>query len=206
MRMRVRNGFTLLELLLAISILSLITGSILGGLHLGRRAWEASRASETLDEVENALRAVAGLFARAYPVPIAAQDATSGQVLFNGEPGGCRFIMLSEGGAQWGGLIVVEVGGESTGQSADLVVWTKLYRGEEGLGAARSSMTRTVALKGLVSFQLSYFGVLEQGKPPRWSDKWSQRNASPLLIGVKIGAQRFGRVIELETTVATRQQ
>jgi len=206
MKLRARDGFTLLELLLAISLLSLITGSILGGLHLGRRAWETSRASESLDEVENALRAVASLLARSFPAPIAAQDASTGQILFAGTPNACRFIMLSEGGANWGGLLVAEIGGESSGQDLALAVWTRVYRPDASIDYARESMTRAVVLKDLVSFQLSYFGVAELGKPPVWSDKWEKRITLPRLIGVKIGARRLGRLIEASMTVAMRQQ
>lgn len=206
MKARARDGFTLLELLLAISLLALITGSILGGLHLGRRAWETSRASESLDEVENALRAVTGLFARSYPVPIATQDASTGQVLFEGQPNVCRFILLSDGGAQWGGLLVAEIGGETDGSDSTLSIWTSVFRDAQSADAGRETMTRTPILKTLVAFRLSYFGVLEQGKPPVWTDVWSHRVALPKLIAVTIAANRAGRVIELSATVATRQQ
>ena len=206
MKARKRAGFTLLELLLAVSLLALITGAILGGLHLGRRAWETSRASESLDEVENALRAVASLLARNYPVPIAAQDATSGQVLFIGRSDACRFVALSEGGAQWGGLILAEIAGAEARNGAELAVWTKVFRPSEGLDVPREAMTRTVVLRDLVSFELSYFGAPEPGRPPVWSEKWSGRVALPQLIGVKIGARRLGRVVEIATTVAPRQQ
>lgn len=201
-----RNGFTLLELLLAISLLSLITGAILGGLHLGRRAWEASRASESLDEVENTLRAVTTLFSRAVPVAIASQDASTGQILFAGAPNVCRFIILSEGGANWGGLLVAEIGGEAAGEESVLAVWTRVYRPDTSIDAPRETMTRAVALKDLVSFQLTYFGSAEPGKPAVWSDKWEKRIALPQLIGVKLSARRLGRVIEASATVALRQQ
>lgn len=206
MRLRAPDGFTLLELLLAISLLSLITGSILGGLHVGRRAWETSRVSESLDEVENTLRAVSMLLARSYSVPIASQDATTGQILFDGKPDACRFIMLSEGGAQWGGLIVAEIAGEANGPTANLVVWTSVFRSVESASADRGAMNRTVILKDLTSIRLSYFGVVEQSKPPVWTDNWARRIALPQLIAIKIGANRLGRAIELSTTVATRQQ
>jgi general secretion pathway protein J len=206
MKIRARNGFTLLELLLAVSLLSLITGSILGGLHIGRRAWETSRASESLDEVESALRAVSTLLSRAYPAPIAAQDASTGQILFEGRPNSCRFIMLSEGNAQWGGLLVAEIAMEPNGPAANLAVWTAIFRDVESALAGRETMARTAVLKDLASFQLSYFGVVEPGKPPVWTDAWERRIAPPRLIGVKIGANRLGRVIELAATVATRQQ
>jgi len=212
MRLRARNGFTLLELLLAISLLSLITSSILGGIHMGRRTWEATRASEALDEVENALRSVTMLFAHGYPMVMASQSLegtlNAGQTPspFAGTPDACRFIFLSEGGAQYGGLLLTEIGGDKTPEGPELAVWTEVFRTQPGFTLDRESMRKTVILKDVASFELSYFGFPEQGKPGVWLPNWSNRATLPKLVTVKIGANRLGRVIEASATVAIRQQ
>lgn len=208
MKRRVPDGFTLLELLLAISLLSLITASIMGGVHLGRRSWDTSRASEALDEVESAVRASAGLIGKGYsvvadqPQPFPAEPPPP----FLGAPERCRFVALSEGGAQWGGLILTEIAVEGGQEGAELAVWTKAYRPREGLGAAREAMKKTVILTNVASFQLSFFGAQQQGQAPAWSPAWSSRLGLPQLVAVKIGANRLGRVIEAEMTVAIRQR
>ena len=58
MKRRAADGFTLLELLLAISLMAMITSSIMGGVHLGRRAWETSRASDSSNENDPCLRVI----------------------------------------------------------------------------------------------------------------------------------------------------
>jgi general secretion pathway protein J len=216
MKRRAPDGFTLLELLLAVSILSLITASIMGGIHLGRRAWEASRASETLDEVESAIRATAGLIGKAYlPSADAALDVPNQSAgPFRGAPDGCRFIALSEGGGQWGGLIVTEIGVDNGPEGSELAVWTRPYRPKDGLTPARGQMRKTVILRNLTGLQFSFFGKQQteavnfeqQGPPPVWSADWNSRVGMPMLVSVKIGANRMGRVIETQATVALRQQ
>ncbi len=206
MRRRPRNGFTLLELLLAISLMSMITGSILGGISLGRRTWETTRASEALDEVENALRSATSLIARSVSLVVMTQNAETTAAQFQGTPEACRFISLSEGGAQWGGLLLTEIGGDASGGGPELAVWTQAFRPAPGFAVNRDVMRKTVILKGVASFELSYFGVLEQGKPPVWTPNWIKRANLPKLIRVKIGANRFGSVIEASATVAIRQQ
>jgi general secretion pathway protein J len=206
MKRRAPDGFTLLELLLAIVLMSLITGSIMGGVHLGRRAWEASRASEALDEVESATRAVTSLIARAYSTSLTQQVSLEAPTQFLGAPNGCRFVALSEGGAQWAGLVVTEVGSEAAPNGAVLAVWTKLFHAREGLSTPRESMKRTVVLENLALFELAYFGPPQPGKPPAWSPNWEGRPGLPQLISVKLGANRLGRVIETSVTVAIRQQ
>lgn len=205
---RRRDGFTLLELLLAISILSLITGAIMGGLHLGRRSWETTRTSEALDEIEAASRAVSALVGKSF---VFLPDQTESMQpepppIFRGAANGCRFVMLSEGGAQWGGLILTEIGVDSGPAGDELAVWTKVYRPREGLAAKRETMRKTVVLEGLAGLQISYFGAQRQDQAPAWSAAWNSPNALPALISIKIGARRFGRVIEAASTVAVRQQ
>ncbi len=214
MKRRAPDGFTLLEMLLAISLIALITGSIMGGLHLGRRAWETTRASEALDEVENAARGVTGLIGRSYlfsteqqqsgPTPPPGQQQQQLR-MFQGAPEACRFVMLSEGGAQWGGLILTEIGGEPGNESVELAVWTRVFRLQEGFGPSRGDMRKTVLLRNIASFELAYFGSPEEGRPPVWSAAWTNPKRMPTLVSVKIAANRLGRVIQAAATVAIRE-
>jgi general secretion pathway protein J len=214
MKRRARDGFTLLELLLSISILALITGAIMGGINLGRRTWETTRASEALDEVESAVRSVAALVGRSYLVANEQQPMASPQVpgqqqqqlVFQGGRDACRFVTLSQGGAQWGGLILTEIGGEPGREGPELAVWTRVYRPAEGFSPKRGDMKRTVVLANLASFELAFYGSQEQGRPAAWSPNWINPAALPDLVAIKIGANRLGRVIEAAATVAVRPQ
>lgn len=217
MRRRRRDGFTLLELLLAISILSMITAAIMGGIRLGTRAWDTTRASDSLDEVEGGIRAVAALLGRGYTV---ATDQMQQQFTAEGPPppfagaaSAASFVALSEGGAQWGGLIVTEIGVEAGSSGSELAVWTKPFRPRQGLAIPRAAMKKTVVLKDLAFFELSYFGAQQaqqgfgqQPQPPVWSSSWASRTGLPDLVRIRIGANRLGRVIEAQATVAIRQR
>ncbi len=208
MNRRAPDGFTLLELLLAISLLSLITASIMGGVHMGRRSWETTRASDALDEIDNAMRATTGVVAKTFMfTPEPSQLSGSEQPpIFMGAPANCRFVALSEGGAQFGGLILTEIGVDDGPDGAELAVWTKVYRPKEGLSPNRGSMKKTVILTGVTGLELSYFGAQQQGNAPSWSGGWRSPTALPALVSIKFGAKRLGRVIEMASTVALRQQ
>lgn len=208
MNRRAPDGFTLLELLLAISLLSLITASIMGGVHMGRRSWETTRASDALDEADTAMRAATGLLAKSFlftPEPTQL-NAAEQPPLFLGAPANCRFVALSEGGAQYGGLILTEIGVDDGPDGAELAVWTKVYRPKEGLSPNRGSMKKTVVLTGVTSVEFAYFGAQQQGNAPSWTGGWKSPTALPALVSIKFGAKRLGRVIELSSTVALRQQ
>lgn len=208
MKRRAPDGFTLLELLLAVSLLSLITASIMGGIHLGRRSWETSRASEALDEVESAIRATSGLIGKSYAVATDQLQQITPETppIFFGATQSCRFVALSEGGAQWGGLILTEIGVDSGPNGEELAVWTKTYRPQEGLSPGRDKMKKTVVLQNIAWFQLAYFGAQQQGQAPSWSAVWNSRLGLPALVSVKVAAKRLGRELEAAATIAIRQQ
>jgi general secretion pathway protein J len=202
-----RDGFTLLELLLAISLVSLITATIMGGVHLGRRSWESGRESEALDEIESAVRAASWIIGKSFvATPDQVPPGGSDPPIFLGSANKCRMIMLSEGGAQWGGLIVAEIAADTGSDGDELAVWTKVYRPNEGLAPARETMRKTVILQGLAGLEISYFGTEQKGQAPAWSAGWRSTDGLPALVSLKISAKRFGRVIEVASTVAIRQQ
>lgn len=200
MRRNARSGFTLLEMLLSITLLSLIIGALLGGLHLGRRSWERGRLYEGVSEVEEAARAIGDQLGRVYPVQVPRAD-NAATVAFLGRPDGCRIVALSEGGAQYGGLILTEIGADGDG----IGIWTRVFRTPDWTNAGRGAMNAVSALRGVAYFRLSYFGAIERGKPPVWTDEWIERDGLPLLIGVRLGGNRSGKVVDASFVVAVRQ-
>lgn len=205
MRARAAAGFTLLELLLAASLLAAITASIVGGLHLGRRAWEAGRNYEALGEVEGEARAISELFERAFPASVKTA-AGGGAVAFIGEPNACAFVASSEGETQEAGLILTEIAPFSAAREGALGVWTKVYRSPADFPPRRESMRETLAVRGLAEFELSYFGASGDNRPPEWTSNWRERDRLPQLVSVRIAAARLGRRVEASFVAALRQR
>ncbi|QGM46213.1 prepilin-type N-terminal cleavage/methylation domain-containing protein [Methylocystis heyeri] len=209
MKRRIRRrrdaGFTLLELLLSLALLALLMGSLLSGMQLAQKAFETSRSNQAVGDLEAAATALSDMLSHAYPMMI--PDQKKGQTLFFfGRPDGCMFVGLSEGQTQAGGFFAGEIGLEPNGSSADLAVWTQSFRPAEASQIARSSMQKTEAVRGVSFLQLRYFGVMEEGKPPRWSDNWLDAAHLPKLIAVRFTTARFGRPVEIDFTVALRQE
>ncbi len=204
-RRRADAGFTLLELLISLALLALLMGSLLGGMQLGRKAFETSRANQSVGDLEAAATALTDVLSHAYPLAI--PDPKKGQILFfYGSPESCLFISLSEGRTLPGGFFASEIGLAPNGDSADLALWTESFRSADAARINRASMQKTEAARGVSFLQLSYFGVIEDGKPPRWSDNWNDATHLPQLVALRFGAVRFGRPIQISVTVALRQE
>jgi general secretion pathway protein J len=202
MKRRAPDGFTLLELLVALSLLSMMIAALVGGLRLGTRAWESGRVSVSLEEAETAARAVASQIERAFPANVRRVNGPP-VAAFDCGPDFCRFVALSEGDVQWGGLVTTEIGAESA--AAALLAWTQVFR-EDDFGAGRESMRATPFANGLAFIRLSYFGAPEPRQRPQWRDQWREASVLPRLVSVRVGLRGSNGVLESSALVALRQQ
>ncbi|HUO54364.1 MAG TPA: prepilin-type N-terminal cleavage/methylation domain-containing protein [Rhodoblastus sp.] len=200
MRRRARDGFTLLELLVALGLVSMMVAALVGGLRLGTRAWESGRVSASLDEMELAARAAAAQIERAFPANVRRVDGPP-TLAFEGGPDFCRFAALSEGDAQYGGLVTTEIGADG----GVLAAFTKVFR-EDAFSTPRADMRETALLQNLVFVRLSYFGATELAAPESWRDDWRDASLLPRLVKLRIGARRGNAVVETAVTVALRQK
>jgi prepilin-type N-terminal cleavage/methylation domain-containing protein len=197
--MRRRAGFSLLEVLLAVALLAMITSAILGGLHLGKRAWETGRDYESVGEVEEAAGAIASILTRAFPAAIARNDQDQ-SVAFRGRGDNLRLVTSYDGGASWAGLMLTEVG--LSGR--DLSIWTNVFRADSWRSSDRGRAVKAVV--GVETFELSYFGAPAPDAPPRWTNSWIDQSTAPQLVAVKLVALRNRKRIDVSFTVALRQR
>jgi general secretion pathway protein J len=204
MKRRAPDGFTLLELLVALSLLSMMVAALVGGLRLGARAWESGRVSASLDEADIAMRALASQIEHAFPVSVRRVNGPP-VMAFDGRAESCRFVALSEGGAQWGGLITMEIGSDGEGRRTTLNAWTRVFR-EEDFGSGRDAMRATALVDNLSYLRLSYFGTTDPSQRPQWRDEWGEVGVLPRLISVRIGLRRPNGVLERSATIALQQQ
>jgi len=204
-RARRDAGFTMLELLLALALMSLITSTIVAGLYLARRAWDSTRDRETAVELEEAAHALSDLLSRSYPMLMARENAPP-ILAFQGLANGCRFVALSEGDADWGGFVMSEIATVGAGAGQSLNVWTSVYRADAGITISVDDMRKTQVLRDVDFLEFSYFGASDPQAQPVWSSAWTERLTLPRLVAVRLGAHRGGRPIETSFTVALRQQ
>ncbi|MBB4196399.1 hypothetical protein CCR94_13565 [Rhodoblastus sphagnicola] len=196
-----RLGFTLIELLVALSLLALLIVTLAGGLRLGTRAWESARVGASLDEADAIVRALAGQLERAFPARLRRADGAP-IVAFDGGPDRCRFVALSEGTANWGGLVTTEIGRNGT---RGLDAWTLVYR-EDDFAAAREAMRATALSDRLDILSFAYFGAAAPNQPPQWRDDWRGAATPPSLIRLRIRLRGPRGPVESAATIALPMQ
>lgn len=207
MRKRQINGFSILELIVTMTLLSIIVVTISGGIHFGQRVWEADKSSEFIDEIETTLSTLKILFEKTYPAISFVQNSptTPPQIQFNGKKDDCLFVALSEGAAQWGGLNVMDITTEQTPAGLNLIAKTAIYRTRDGLNPNNNDPRTSVILRDLSYLHFSYFGLGGDQTVASWKDSWFNFPTLPKLIKISIGINRKGRLIESSIVVTIRQ-
>lgn len=167
-------GFTLVELLVSLTILALLLAMVPGTLRLGRRAWETPGQ---LDQASDELAALG--FVQTHiksAVPIFERDAQGvSRIAFSGAPLSVSFIVPLSGGPYGGGLYRIELGS---------ALRVSLYQGASTSGqSALPAEERPLGnLSGRLHFR--YFGAVQFGQAPLWHDVWPRTDRLPDLVEI----------------------
>ncbi|HEX3430099.1 MAG TPA: prepilin-type N-terminal cleavage/methylation domain-containing protein [Rhizomicrobium sp.] len=203
-RRETEAGFTLLELLIATTVLAFLSLLLFGGLHFGTRVWEKSETSTTeTNRVRAAQLFLSDEVAHIYPF-FSANAAAIKQVNFSGDDR--RMTYFAPSTAVPGALDLVTVQAVPAKTGISLVVGRKVEL--EGTNAPVSHHT---IISGLRWFQISYFGAPSSAvtlaqvaitrkaglgagaaaaaaAAPQWTSVWEGQTRMPLLIRIRATA------------------
>jgi prepilin-type N-terminal cleavage/methylation domain-containing protein len=182
-------GFTLLELLISLMILSFILSLIPGTLRIGQRVWETDDAFEQRDSLNTFRRYLEDRLAEALPIYMR-ERSMSLRMEFTGEPGRVAFVAQASAGPAGGGMYRFDFRREEGPGEQPLVLRQSLYRiadltRPQSEAAAPPSMEHR-SLIGVDGLSFRYFGAPERGKPPQWQTLWPRGDSLPDLIEMTI--------------------
>ncbi len=182
---RVRgDGFTLVELLIAIALFGLVLAGLYGGLRIATRASEAgeARAGDS-DE----LRAVMGFlrFELAQIYPLVFSDEGDEEVIFQGEPDSLSFVarLPQHRGVEGTYLITLEV--PEGGDRGRLVLRYRLTKPDrQYLFESGDAGKEVVLVPDIDSVAFSYYG--KRGRSARFYSRWDDPERLPALVRMRI--------------------
>ncbi|HET19628.1 MAG TPA: prepilin-type N-terminal cleavage/methylation domain-containing protein [Chromatiales bacterium] len=174
------RGFTLIELIIALSLTGVIAALAYGGLHLAARGWDrASQVAMVNDEARVAWGFVRARLAQARPVLQVIDDEVL--VRFEGEPSLLRFVAPPpRQQAAQGGLYVYSL------EVADDGLWLDyaLYLPD---GREISQEPPRLLVKGVDDRRVfSYFGAIRPDDDRRWHTMWDRVDRLPELVRVEL--------------------
>jgi general secretion pathway protein J len=181
-RRRGEEGFTLLELLVALSILALLLPLLFAGLRTGTLAWSHTAVSST-DTMMAAQAFLRRQIEAAYPAHIFDQAGGPGRTDFDGQATALEF--LTPAPERNGSFARLHL---TTARSSDRLNLTARWRLDlpAALISARTE-TESVLVENIATLELAYFGTLEAdvGEPPRWHGAWIDPTM-PRLVRIRV--------------------
>jgi len=183
-------GFSLIEVLLAISLVAMIMALAWGGF---RASIRATNSGEVLIEQTNQLR-ISHQFVRRQLSLVKSMIIEEGeavddlQIRFIGDRDFVRFVAPMPGYLSYGGPYVQELRIEPNGDGLALVYYYAMLNGYEP-GEIESS-EGIVLLDRVAEGGFRYLGMDPEDQSPFWDDFWEDTEALPLAVSLEMDLDR----------------
>jgi general secretion pathway protein J len=179
------QGFTLLELLIGMTLVGFILTLLFAGLSLGMRSWDAgeqrmvssSRQAVIVDFIRRTLE-------QTYPLHWRVDNEE--QLAFVGETDSLRIVgpVAIHDGASGNYLIALNQDEGDGGR--DLVMrWKMPDPRAPGFGSLEEAKPK-VLVKAIKGMTFSYFGAENDTDEPAWHDQWLHQKTPPQLIRLQL--------------------
>ncbi len=177
------KGFTLIEMLIAISLLGIMMTLLFGAFRIGVRSWDAGerRSAQTShmlivqDFLRRHLSATRPLM----------DDFTDDDPFFSfiGTENELRFVSALPAHGGRGGLFqfMLKLEDEGRGQTTLKIALQPFFPPFDDTDDAER-IEDIVLLENVEKFELTYYGKDQLGDDPDWYDQWEEKNELPQLV------------------------
>jgi general secretion pathway protein J len=181
-------GFTLVELTVALVLLSLIAAITFGSLSFAGRSWDGGENKATqVNEMRQSEEFLRGQLASQFP--LRAKKALEFPLRFSGARDEIRYAAalpsrVAEGGVYYFRLAVVRDGDKSRLVQERVIPDPASTDEPEFRDAGRS-----VLAEGISELRISYFGRdagAADADAPTWRDKWDDKQRLPQLVRIEV--------------------
>lgn len=180
-------GFTLLEMLIALALLSLIATLILAAIQGTGRALDVANRQAEVGSIGSAQMVLRQILSQAQPIKFTAERPEDARML-DGGPATIRLITSFAAGGQYGGLLDTELALTAADTGANLVIrQSVLRRAAASASLATAQGNSAVILKGIAKLSIRYFGRPNDDETQlAWSATWISTFRLPSLIALDI--------------------
>lgn len=191
MSRRAARGFTLLEVLVAITIFSLVIAVLYAGYRLAVRSWESGeRTQAAVSELR-----LAGAFIRRHAseaFPLAISESRAWRLWFQGEPERLVFITAMPAYLGQGGMYEMTLQVDDGKEGAALTVARRLLHPDAESGRPGVDDRARPLVEDLESATFDYFGTSAEDGVPSWHRSWVDQQQLPQLVRLRVISRRAG--------------
>ncbi len=197
-------GFTLLELLVALTLLGLVLAAIFGELRFAARAWDAADAR--LDRNSELLSVHSFVRQRLQQVHVmprkSEQEGDDSAVVFAGSSRSMEFLSTMPANVSVGGFYEISLSSEIGRDGRNLFISWRPFDEDGTTIVADGPNNSRVLLRGVREVRFSYFGRTSETVAPQWWDIWPSRDTAPSLIRMRVSFEDGDRRVWPELVVA----
>ena len=181
-------GFTILELLVSLTLLALIVVAVPGIVRMAGKSMQVAGGLTRAHADIPALTAIGDKLSQARPLMAIADDG-SRRIQFWGTEESVRFIAPGVLGES-GGLIMYELGLAQPRAGPPILALTRtlMTDTETDGGSSQGDIRTPMPMTRRLSFR--YFGSQTSDQPPGWSDRWDTVDAIPQLVEIRTFSAR----------------
>ncbi len=181
-----QRGFTLVEVLVGLSVASLLFGLVYGTVRLGQRSASGLNEQVTENEVMRiGWQFLHDALSRARPMPRIERGVEQNVTGFSGEHNVLEFVADMPSYAGLGGLMTISLGIETHAGTANLVLSRQRFD-RLGRDTDTEALERAILVENLDELQIRYFGRHERDDQPDWYTRWQDLPTLPNLIEISV--------------------
>ena len=177
------DGFTLIEVVLALTIFALMSGILYSVFALGHNAVEKSQANATRNQKQRSIGDLIGTYIRsAYPYKESAQELTT---FFQGETDSVTFVSAYSQGMGGRGMAKIQIAADDDAHGRMLLKLEETTPVRIGDQADSPGQSYSVILQdGIKELRLAYLDP--QADEETWEERWDGRERRVLPRAVRL--------------------
>ncbi|MGH8656076.1 MAG: prepilin-type N-terminal cleavage/methylation domain-containing protein [Gammaproteobacteria bacterium] len=186
-----QGGFTLLELLISVTLLALMATLITSGVKVASSSWDRAHARiEAAQEVRLIEQFIFRELSEARPLRVRLEDGKNS--VFQGEPGRVAFTALLPTQQGVGGLYRLALYVAPHARGERLVLSYRLYRPSTATAPRSQPARRRVLLGALQQIAFDFYGLLESGSGSGWQPEWRHAQRLPEMVRLRYWSKSMG--------------
>lgn len=183
------RGFSLMELLIAMTIMGFILTLLFSGFRLASTSWDsAERHMDDNSQTQIGRSFLRNMLTQAYPHRW--KGSVPPHVAFVGAKNGLRFVTELPAHLGSGGLQQISLNVKQNGEKVELVLRRGELKGEDTDFGPGDESSERVVIGNATQITFSYFGPeavnATPEAPSRWFDEWANPTRLPKLIRIHI--------------------
>jgi general secretion pathway protein J len=187
------QGFTLIEILVSLSLLSIVFLLLFSSLYTANKSWSAGEKKISSNDETR----VIALFLRrqiSQALPITWVHEGEGHLLFKGTENTLVFTTSLPAHRGGGGLNLITLSVVQLEDTSNLIIKNQLLSSELSSYEVNENNTTTL-VSNIDNIEISYFGSDEVNQPEDWHYDWIDKKSMPKLIRIEINSSNSGNIL-----------